>query len=325
MAKKIEDARLNEIGELSNIGENGYVSADDVMFLRRSVYQDGVASKQEVDQLFALAARAPEGDPEWAGFFAETVADFYLREEDPIGHLTEAEFASLKEQMSAVAGGATPLALKVLVHLLKNAASTPPQMADYVEERFRAYFEAKNKPSVKAEDVDALRDYLYALGSAGASGVTREEAELLFDIHDLTASAQNDPAWLDFFTKAVAAHLMQHVGYKPLPREDALRLSAWAEDTTIDPKGFIGRLFSSSPSEIKNAYARKPAQSERNEDDAIAAAIAEQVTAREADWLADRIGRDGKFCDLERALLAYMQELEADLPPKLRALVASAA
>ena len=55
----------------------------------------------------------------------------------------------------------------------------------------------------------------------------------------------------------------------------------------------------------------------RNEDDAIAAAIAEQVTAQEADWLADRIGANGEFDDMERALLAYMRDLGADLPPKL--------
>ena len=49
------------------------------------------------------------------------------------------------------------------------------------------------------------------------------------------------------------------------------------------------------------------------------------VTALEADWLADRIGRNGRLDDAEKALLRYMKELDADLPPKLQALVDKAA
>ena len=119
---------------------------------------------------------------------------------------------------------------------------------------------------------------------------------------------------------------MAHVGYRPLPREEALRLHDWVKDQTVNPAGFFGRMFSGGLAGIREAYGQKTSiAAKKNADDAIAAAIAEQVTAQEADWLADRIGRNGKFDDIERALVYYMRDLGAELPPKLAALVAKAA
>ncbi|MEO1676475.1 MAG: hypothetical protein AAFR72_13780, partial [Pseudomonadota bacterium] len=51
----------------------------------------------------------------------------------------------------------------------------------------------------------------------------------------------------------------------------------------------------------------------------------EAITGNEADWLAERIGRDGVLDDNERALLAYMAELKEELPVKLQALLDRAA
>ena len=42
---------------LAAIGEDGYVTADEVLFLRRSVFADGIVSNEELDALFALGAR----------------------------------------------------------------------------------------------------------------------------------------------------------------------------------------------------------------------------------------------------------------------------
>ncbi|HBS30372.1 MAG TPA: hypothetical protein DEA40_01280, partial [Parvularcula sp.] len=87
-------------GLINHVGADGHVSAEDVIFLRRNIFADGVVSREELATLFALARRAPAGDPEWPDYFAEAAADFFLREEEPHGYLTEEEF----EHLAALTG-----------------------------------------------------------------------------------------------------------------------------------------------------------------------------------------------------------------------------
>lgn len=312
--------------KLIAVGADGHVSAEDVLFLRRNVFADGVVSREELAALFKLGERAPTGAPEWAQYFEEAGADFFLREEEPHGYLTDEEFSLLKTWTTADGAHASALELGLLLSLMEKAVSTPDALSEFVGGQLkRLVLERAGGARIERAVVDLLRRLLYAAGGAGATAITREEAELLFDLNDATASAENDPAWSELFIKAIAAHLMAHVGYKPLPREEALRLQAWANDRTEDRSGFRRRMIEGGIPAILKAYTQKSVVSKRNEDFAVAAAIAEQVTAQEAEWLADRIGANGRLQDTEKVLLAYMKELGAELPPKLRDLVASAA
>ncbi len=312
---------------IRSVGADGHVSADDVIFLRKQVFADGVVNRAELAALFALAEKAPQGDREWADYFAEAAADFFLREEEPHGYLTQSEFEHLEAFIVRDGKKASSIELQLLVTLMEKATATPQAMAEFAAEQFlRLIAERKGGPRISGSDADLLRRYLYASAGDGSIAITREEAELLFDLHELTYAADNDAAWADLFIKGIASHLMAHVGYRPLPREEALRLHDWVKDQTIDPRGFFGRMVSGGLAGIREAYGRKPSLAGRkNADDAIAAAIAEQVNAQEADWLADRIGKNGKYDDIEKALLAFMRDLGADLPPKLAALAAKAA
>jgi len=313
---------------IRSVGADGHVSADDVVFLRKRVFADGVVSRAELAALFALAEKAPQGDKAWVDYFAEAAADFFLREEEPAGYLTEEEFEHLEAFITRDGKKASSIELGLLVALMEKATSTPQAMAEFTADQFRRLIRDRSKgvPRIGRTDADLLRRYLYAAAGDGSIAITKDEAELLFDLHEMTYAADNDPAWADLFIKAIAAHLMAHVGYAPLPREEALRLHAWVTDQTVDPAGFFGRMLSGGLAGIREAYGRKQTISARkNADDAIAAAIAEQVSAQEADWLADRIGKNGKFDDIERALLHYMRELDTELPPKLSALIAKAA
>lgn len=312
---------------IRRLGADGYVSADDVLFLRKNVFADGVVSRAEIGALFALAEKAPRGDPQWADYFVEAAADFFLREEEPHGYLTGEEFDFLEALVTRDGKMASSIELSLLVALMEKATATPPAMSEFIADQFRRLIaEREETPRIVRADSELLRRYFYAGGGAGSIAVIKEEVEFLFDIHEMTAGADNDPSWADLFIKAVAAHLMAHVGYRPLPREEALRLHDWVKNETVSPAGFFGRMFSGGLAGIREAYGPKQsAAARRYADDAIAAAIAEQVTAQEADWLADRIGRNGRLDDIERALLCYMRELDAELPPKLSALVAKAA
>ncbi len=314
-----------EIDErLTRVGADGYVCAEDVQFLRSEIYPDGIVDRRELASVFALAERAPDGDQEWRDFFAEICADFFLNEEEPPGYITNGDFAALKALIVRDDEAPSELELCVLVRLMEKAVATPTDMADFVGEQIKREIVEKPDPCVTRRESHLLSRYLYAAGGAGAVAITREEAELLFDIHDATAAADNAEEWNELFVKAMAAHLMQYIGYKPLPRDEAIRLHDWANDHSVNVGGFMTSMFSGGLNAILEAYGMKRGAGRRKDDDEIAIAIAEQVTAREADWLASRIGRNAVVDEAEQALLGYLKELEADLPPKLKALAEGA-
>lgn len=307
-------------GELAAIAVKGRVSARDVLSLRRKVFADGVVCRNDLASLFALAEHAPDGDREWFDFFAEAVADYYLREEQPHGYLTQEEFAEIKAHVTRDGAAPSRLEIALMVKLIEDAVKTTAGMNDFVRKEITAMIAGKDGgPTVSEENAELIRRFLFAAGGDGALAITREEAEFLFDVNDLVAGAENHPAWSDLFIKAIANHLMAHVGYRPPSREKALARQAWLEDDKVDVRGFFGKMFSGGLSAIRDAYARE----ESAGDGAMASA--ETITGHEADWLAARIEKNASLDDNERALLAYMRELGADLPPKLKALAARAA
>ncbi len=305
---------------LVSVGAGGYVSAKDVTLLRQGVFKDGIVSDDELDALFALGERAPEGDAEWAHFFAEAAADFYLREEEPHGYFTDEEFQTLKARVTRDGASASALELGLLVRLLETAKSVPDAMSGFVADQIKAEIAAKKAgPRVSAQDASLVRRFIFAVGGAGNVAVTRREAELLFDIADMTAGAKNDAAWTELFVKAVANHLMCAIGYEPPSRDEALSTQKFMADRTVSVGGFFKRMIEGSLSGLK---ADGPsAQAERNAARAIAAAAAEKVTETESDWFADRIGRDGALHADERALVEHLKGLGAELPPKLKSIV----
>lgn len=313
-------------GDLAAIAVKGRVGAKDVLTLRRKVFADGVVCRNDLAMLFTLAEHAPEGDPEWLDFFAEAAADFYLREEEPHGYLTAQEFAEIAARVRRDGAAASRLELGLMVRLLETAIETPVGMSACISDGVVKMIATKaGGPAISEDDVELIRRFLFAAGGSGALAVTRVEAELLFDLNDLTAGADNHPAWPDLFIKAIANHLMAHVGYRPPNRREALARQAWLADDSVDLRGFFGRMFAGGLAAIRQAYARENEIAARNAAVDSAVAAAEEITGHEADWLAARLSRNGSPGDNERALLAYMRELGAELPPKLQTLVGRAA
>lgn len=307
---------------LAAIGADGFVSADEVLFLRKTVFANGLVEPYELDALFDLADRAQDGDPEWFQFFAEVAADFYLREEEPIGYLTGGEFISLKARVLRN-GHANPLEIALLVKLMEMAEETPAEMAEFVGEQIKAVILDKPKgPVVDKQDAVMLRRYLFAAGGDGNVAVTRREAELLFDINDATENALNNPAWTELFVQGVINHLMAHLGYTAPSREEAFRRNAWAKDQSVNVGGFFKKMVAGGLSGFRKTEGVYAAHNEQRDADI---ASAETLTKAEADWLAGRIGKDGGFDLNERRLIERLRELKDDLPEGLKALLSRAA
>lgn len=307
---------------IAAIGADGFVSADEVLFLRSKVFANGIVEPAELNALFDLGDRAQDGDAEWFQFFAEAAADFYLREEEPHGYLTAEEFQSLKARVMRN-GHANALEIALMVKLMETAEETPPEMAAFVGEQIKELILGKQGgPIVSKQDAVMIRRYLFAAGGDGNVAVTRREAELLFDINDATENARNNPAWTELFVQGVVNHLMAHLGYKAPSREEAFRRNAWAKDQSVNVGGFFKKMIAGGLSGFRTTESVASAHEDQREAEI---AQAEQLTKAEADWLAARIGKDGGFDVNERRLIERLRELEKELPDGLKALIERAA
>ncbi|MEM9495717.1 MAG: hypothetical protein AAGA09_06905 [Pseudomonadota bacterium] len=308
--------------QIAAIGSSAYVTADEVKFLRETIFADGIVCGRELDAIFALANRAPDGDREWPQLFSELVADFYLREEEPRGYLTQSECDALRLRIGD--DNANDLHVGMLVELMEKAAKTPPTLSAFTGAAILGAIK-KRGGAVTKQDAALIKRLLFATGGAGNIAVTREEAELLFDINDAGADAKHDPAWTELFVTGVINHLMAHLGYQATSREEAFRRDAWKKDQSVNISGFFSRMLSGGLSGLTGSSNGKSVYAAYNEMRDENAEEAAKITPEEADWVADRIGRDGDFNAREKELITQISELAEKLPENLKSLVSKAA
>ncbi|MEO0545060.1 MAG: hypothetical protein AAFY99_14685 [Pseudomonadota bacterium] len=311
------------------------VTPDDVLRLRREVFRDGVATRVEAEALFAIDSACSDRCDEWDVFFIEAVTDYLINLEPPQGYVSPENAQWLMRAISKDGVVDTRTEIELLINVLERAKHSPAvlsafalkQVAEVVVRGKGAL--AKNRIAragmVTKADVDMLRRVLYAFGGGGQAMVTREEAEVLFDINDATVEADNDPAWSDLFTKAIGFSLLAAFGYVQPTRDEALAREEWLNDTDIDVGGFFGRVFAGglrgftekvfSDTRTETAFAERNARFEAENR------VAENICGNEAQWLVERIGRDGVLHDNERALLQFIAREARDIHPSLRPLL----
>jgi hypothetical protein len=190
-----------------------------------------------------------------------------------------------------------------------------------------------NRPraNVGAGDVAILRKALHAPAGDGSLLVTRREAEMLFALNEATGAGENDPAWKDFFARAIANHLMNPMDTPTVPEyEVAARRERW-----LDERGSVGALLSGVGKALASgdvpfakvwdefdpmgvAAARKDAEAE--ERATKLRVQREQIDAEEAKWVAERILKDGTIDENEKALLAFLKKESPKVDPSLAAL-----
>jgi hypothetical protein len=314
------------------------ITAEDVQALRRSLYNDGVAEAGEVERLFAMDEAAETHDPSWCELFVEAVTDYLVEQVGPQGYVDEANADWLISRIGRDGAVKTATELELLVKVIEKAKSSPERLSAFALAQVKKAVVDGEGPLARGgkleagrvgrDEVELMRRVLYAFGGDGNVAVTRAEAEILFDINDATAGADNDPSWPDLFVKAIANFLMAASGYAPPTRQEALRREAWLDAPTGGVTDFFSRMVAGGLRGALQAY-RQPATEEawaaRNAQAATRVAVAEQVTGEEAEWLARRIGRDGALHESEKALLRFIRDEVPSVHPSLQSLIAKAA
>lgn len=324
-----------EAFDVERLKASGAVGSSDVLAIRRALFGDGTISAVEAETIFEINRACREQDVDWAHFFVEALTDFVVHQAVPQGYVSAENAVWLIERITADGVVDSLTELELLVKVIEEARFVPTRLAQFALEQVKiAVIEGKGplrngsalEPGViNAAEVDLLRRILYAFGGDGALAITRAEAEVLFDINDATAEFRNDPSWSSLFVKAIANHLMAASGYTAPSREEALRQEQWLEERP-GAAGFLTSMLAGLGS-VFDVYTEKSWEEdalERIEQRRLAMLVSEEITGPEAEWLVERIGRDGKLRDSERALLAFLKGQGVAIHPSLSPLLSRA-
>jgi hypothetical protein len=315
------------------------VTAEDALAARRAVYgSDAAIDPAEIEVFFAIDEAAETADPAWGMLLAEAGADFLVHQQEPHGYVDAANADWLIARIGKDGKVKTATELELLVKVLEAAQSSPPSLVQYALRQVESAVVDGEGPlaagrtlergRVSRADVELLRRILYAFGGDQGIAITRAEAEVLFDINDATADADNDPAWTDLFAKAVVNSIMAASGYAVPTRQVALAREEWLDAPSGGVAGFFARMAAGGLRGVLESY-RAPSDEEewaaRNAAQRAAIGSAEIVTENEATWLANRIGRDGHLHDNEKALLRFVGNEAPEIHPALAPLLEKAA
>jgi hypothetical protein len=312
------------------------ITPAEVFAARKIVYgDDGAMASAELDMLFAMDSAASSRVDGWIDLFAEAVADYYVHQVQPAGYIDAHNAADLMARITRDGRITAISELEALVKCLEAARSAPPELGVFALRQVAAAVIEGSGPLARGrlleagrvgrDEAELMRRILRAGGGEDGMAISRQEAEVLFEINDRTAGAENDPAWTDVFIRSIGSFIMAASGFPPPSREDVLRREAWLDDTSVSVGGFFGRMASGILDGWRGSRSFEEAMAVRNRQNAEASKMAAVVTNDEVEWLASRIGRDQVVTPNEKALLAFIAEDSHRLHPKLAELASRAA
>ena len=297
-----------ELSDLvAQLTAKGSIEADDVMALRAQVYGASAVSEAAIDALLTLDSAATTRSPEWISFFGEAMTDFVVRQADPQDYVDEVKAAWVVKVLSDKAHADS--GLEAVARILDAATEAPASLETFAFAKAKAALVERG--CIAAGDVALLRRLVFAGGGERNIGVSREEADALFDINDACAEGANDPAWADFFAKAIADHLMEASPYQPQSRQSAANDAAWLGERESTASFMRGMARAPDVAgfvrEALDPYGEEAREWEGPEAAFEAAeAAARPITDDEARWLIGRLG-EGALSSAERALIEFLR------------------
>lgn len=320
---------------IEDIINRGSIEEADVAKLRASAYENGVIDAEEAEAILALNDACPIRDPAWADFFVESLTDFLVEGCQPEGYLTAENAAWLMDRIGRDGIIDTRTELDLLINVIDKSRWSPASLVGFALDQVKYAVlsgegplrsgQALEKGRISEGEVELLRRILYAFGGDGNVAITRAEAEVLFAIEDATHGAEINPAWTDLFVKAVANVLMASAGYAVPSREEALRSEAWLDSSgELSPMEMLQAMVDSSFHSVVGSYRDQSSEDRalaRLERQRIEIITNEAITEGEAEWLADRIARDGGITANEAAILEYLRRESPEIHAALGELV----
>jgi hypothetical protein len=202
--------------------------------------------------------------------------------------------------------------------VIEVATSVPKVLRDYVLKHVEEAVTLGEGPTrrgqlsaegINASEVAILKRVIFGTGSERPAGVSQSEAEMLFRIKDATLYEPNAPEWHDLFVKGVAHYLLGFGGHEALDETRAAELEAFMNSEGAGIGGFLGRV---ARADVEDGFASL-LKVAGEEDDVLAAwdddaDAAGQLDPAEQSWLQDMLDADEELDDMEKALIAFIDE-----------------
>lgn len=323
-----------ELAELfARLSQAGRIADGDVHILRELVWDDDVIPQPVLDALFTLNDRLDIQSDVWTKFFVEAVTHFMLHQQEPRGFFDQGSADWLMRRIDRFGGAISASELELIVSLIEDAESAPDTLKVYAFNQIEQSILSGRGPTrdgktlrpacVDEAEAMMLRRLIFAGGGEGAIVVGLQEANLLFRIKDATHGGNNHPAWLQLFVQAVGNHLLAHSDYRPLTREEALRLNDEMDRNAPSVAGFFRRMLPDSRrghgtivEAFKSVFPGRPDPARGSGPVEVSSAL----SFEEAGWLKTQIAADGEIDIYEKALLTFALEEVGNLPSMLETL-----
>jgi hypothetical protein len=282
--------------------QKGIVRPDDVLAMRLAVFDDAMISETDAEGLMGLDERVSNACAEWRSFFIEALTDFIVQQEAPRGAI---DAANARWLMTRISRDATvkPNELELLIHVLETASSVPADLSRFAMKQIKhSVLFGESRNTVTESEVELMRRALFAGARTSGVVITREEAEVLFDIADAARTSDNVPAWTDFFAKAVANLMMASHGYTAPSREVSLRRGRWLNDAAR-AMTFDAHVLAALSNGLLANYS-----------------LADAIPGHDQQWLAERVQKDAMLSQIETALAERIKAEASNLHPTLQPL-----
>ena len=315
-------------GLARDILKDGGIGADEVLRLRREVFENGIVDADEVELLFHLSDAGADNDPKFDAFFVEALTDFFVYKQQPRGYLGEEDGRWLVELVTHDGKIDRKTEFELLLSVLHKANAAPEPVVflglrsirESVLEGSDIVGGKRRARVIEEADVEAFRKILYGTGSGGGFTISRREAELLFELNNASIENENHPSWKDLFVKGVGNYLMFPRGrQRTATADEALRREKWLDDTSS--AGVLGKsmksLFTNPAAGFQAMSREKEVAKERELARTVEAEVREAVTEAEAVWLIGQITGDDIIHENEKALLAFIKQTATSIHSSL--------
>ncbi|ABC64639.1 hypothetical protein [Erythrobacter litoralis] len=303
-----------------SVAEDGRVTSDEILSLRRLGWGDGVMTREEAEAIFAINRQIVMPGNDWVDFFVEAISEFVLNGSEPKGMCDRAEAEWLIGAIDHDGKLETMAELEVLVRIIERARNVDDVLKQYALKQVEHAVLHGEGPTrcggelaschVSTAECHILRRLVFASGGHGPAAVSRYDAEMLFRIKDATLNAASAPDWPVLFVDGVANYLRGfQAANAQLSHGRVKELESFIADNSVNVGRFFGRMAKEAP-KMANHFGKVFGQKGGGTDYTVRAIEGEDVTANEARWLNGMIEADGQLDPLEKALI---ERIEAEL------------
>ncbi|MGE0210404.1 MAG: hypothetical protein AB7S41_01800 [Parvibaculaceae bacterium] len=163
-------------GAFDSMLTTGRIGADDVVMLSRSVFPDGIPSREAAEWMFALDDLCEAETAEWRAYFVETLAGYVVDRAEPSGHVSEETARWLTDRIAAGGVVKTPRGLELLVKVIERAHSAPQSLAVFALEQVK-HVALRGRAPIADSGVDATLPLLVAEDSMSIGPALRSLME----------------------------------------------------------------------------------------------------------------------------------------------------